>query len=57
MLKLSIKAQESITIQTQEGTITISIEGIRGKQVKVGVEAPVSINVFRTELLETMGEE
>ena len=57
MLKLSRKAEESITIQTKEGTITISIEGIRGKQVKIGVDAPMSINVFRTELLETMGEE
>lgn len=49
MLKLSRKTKDSITIQTQEGTITISIEGIRGKQVKVGVDAPKSINVFRTE--------
>lgn len=57
MLKLSRKAEESITIQTQEGTITISIEGVRGNQVKVGVDAPRSINVVRTELLETLDEE
>lgn len=57
MLELSRKTKDSITIQTQEGNITISIEGIRGKQVKVSVDAPKSINVFRAELLETLDEE
>ena len=51
MLVLSRKTKESITLQTQEGTITISIEGIRGKQVKVGIDAPPSVDVDRTELL------
>jgi len=55
MLVLSRKATESTTLQTQEGTITISIEGIRGKQVKVGIDAPRSVGVVRTELLMTLG--
>jgi carbon storage regulator len=57
MLVLSRKIKESITLQTQEGIITISIKGIRGKQIKIGVDAPRSITVVRTDLLETLNEE
>tara|TARA_R110000868_G_scaffold42266_3_gene143359 strand:- start:8 stop:178 length:171 start_codon:yes stop_codon:yes gene_type:complete len=56
MLVLSRKIKESITLQTQEGTITISIEGIRGK-VKVGIDAPQSVDVDRTELLAVSSKE
>lgn len=53
MLILSRKIKESITLQTQEGTITISIKNIKGRQVKVGIDAPQSVYVDRTELLDT----
>jgi len=57
MLVLSRKIKESITLQTQEGIITISIKNINGRQVKVGIDAPQSVYVDRTELLEALGEE
>ncbi len=57
MLVLSRKIKESITLQAQEGTITISIKNIKGQQVKIGIDAPWSINVARTELLEALGAE
>jgi carbon storage regulator CsrA len=57
MLVLSRKIKESITLQTQEGTITISIKNIKGQQVKIGIDAPLSVDVDRTELLETLNRE
>ena len=56
MLVLSRKTKESITLQTQEGTITISIKNIKGQQVKIGIDAPQSVYVVRTELLAILDE-
>jgi carbon storage regulator len=47
MLVLSRKRNESIVI---DGTIRITVVGIRGQQVRLGIEAPVSVGVFREEL-------
>ena len=48
MLVLSRKRDSSIRIGAD---IRVTILGIRGDQVKVGVEAPVAIPVWREELL------
>jgi carbon storage regulator CsrA len=48
MLVLSRKQDSSIHIGAD---IRVTILGIRGNQVKVGVEAPAAIPVWRTELL------
>ena len=48
MLVLSRKQDSSIYIGTD---IRVTILGIRGNQVKVGVEAPAAIPVWRAELL------
>lgn len=57
MLVLSRKIKESITLQTQEGTITIYIKKIKARQVKVGIDAPQSVDVNRTELLTAQSNE
>ena len=57
MLVLSRKTKEPTTLQTQEGIITIYIKNIKGRQVKVGVDAPQSVAVDRTELLAVSSKE
>lgn len=52
MLKVSRREKETITLFTDNGEITISIEAIRGRQVRVGIKAPDSVEVVRSELLQ-----
>jgi carbon storage regulator len=47
MLVLSRKLNESIIV---DGNIRITIVGIRGSHVRVGIEAPDSIPIIREEL-------
>jgi len=49
MLILTRKVGESITIA---GSIRVTVQGIRGHQVRLGVEAPAEVPIFRQELLE-----
>ena len=54
MLILSRKLDEKIQIGDD---ITITIIDIHGEQVKIGVEAPKSIKVFRQEVFEAIQKE
>ena len=54
MLILSRKIDEKIQIGDD---ITITIIDIHGEQVKIGVEAPKSIKVFRQEVFEAILKE
>ena len=54
MLILSRKVDQKIKIGAD---ITLSIIEIRGDQVKIGVEAPTSVKVFRQEVLEAIQSE
>jgi carbon storage regulator len=47
MLVLSRKLNESIIV---DGDIRITIVGIRGNHVRVGIEAPDSVRIIREEL-------
>lgn len=47
MLVLSRKANETIVI---EGNIRITVVGIRGNQVRLGIEAPDRVAIYREEL-------
>lgn len=49
MLILSRKINEKIKIGTD---ITVTLIGVSGDQVKIGVEAPKSIKVFRQEVFD-----
>ncbi|MGI9548766.1 MAG: carbon storage regulator [Bdellovibrionales bacterium] len=51
MLVLTRKAGETITI---DGDITIQIVQIRGRQVRIGVEAPKHKKVQRGELMNPL---
>jgi len=48
MLVLSRKLDESIII---DGEIRITVLSIRGNQVRLGIEAPSQVGVYREELL------
>jgi carbon storage regulator len=52
MLVLSRKLNESIII---DGNIRITIVGIRGNHVRVGIEAPNSVPIIRDELQDRAG--
>ena len=54
MLILSRKINEQIKIGTD---ITLTVIEIRGDQVKVGVEAPKHVKVFRQEVFEAIQNE
>jgi carbon storage regulator len=54
MLILSRKIDEQIKIGDN---ITITIIEVRGEQVKIGVEAPKSVKVFREEVFNAIQKE
>ncbi len=54
MLILSRKTDEKIKIGDE---ITITIIEVRGDQVKVGVEAPKDVKVFRQEVFNAIKNE
>ena len=54
MLILSRKVDEKIKIGED---ISITIIGINGDQVKIGVEAPKHVKVFRQEVFEAIQTE
>lgn len=53
MLILKRKINEEIMIGPD---ITIKILGVADNQVKIGIEAPKTIEVYRTEVLEKVKE-
>ncbi len=54
MLMLTRNINQSFIIKTNDGDIAVIISNVKGKQVRVGIEAPDSVSIWRTELL---GEE
>ena len=49
MLVLRRKPEESLVIN---GTITVTILGVEGDRVKLGIQAPPEVMIVRQELLE-----
>ncbi|GMT42570.1 MAG: hypothetical protein IEMM0002_0981 [bacterium] len=54
MLVLTRKTGESINIGDD---IKLSIIGIKGKSVKIGIDAPISTAIHRQEIYEKMKEQ
>ena len=54
MLILSRKINEKVVIGED---ITISIIEIRGDQVRIGIDAPKKVKVFRQEVFDAIKEE
>ena len=53
MLVLTRKAGETITI---DGDIVVQVVQVRGKQVRIGIDAPKSKKVHRGELLPALNK-
>ena len=51
MLVLSRKRDESIVI---DGDITITVVEIRGDKVRLGIDAPKDVGVYRSEVWESI---
>ncbi len=54
MLVITRKLEEKISIGND---ITVSILGIKGNHVKVGIEAPRQLSIYRTEVYNSIVEE
>ena len=54
MLQLTRRPNESIII---DGSITVTVVEINGNQVRIGIEAPKEVKIFREELLEKIQSE
>jgi carbon storage regulator len=54
MLVITRRLEEKITIGND---VTISVLGIKGSQVKLGIEAPRHMPIYRTEVLKSIVEE
>lgn len=54
MLILSRRKNESVII---DGKIEIAVVDIKGDQVKIGIEAPRNVKVFRSEVFQAMQDE
>ncbi len=54
MLVLTRKLGEEVSIGDE---ITIKVVSIKGKQVKLGIEAPKSLQVHRSEIYKQIQEE
>lgn len=50
MLVLSRKEGESIELVGLD--VTIRVESIRGNRIQIGIEAPKSVKVMRSELID-----
>ena len=53
MLILTRNTSESFIFETSDGTIEVTICGVKGGQVRVGIDAPDSVDVWRKELEES----
>ncbi len=54
MLILSRKPEESVMIQTQDGSIEIVVTEIATGKVRLGISAPHGCKILRKELVQTM---
>lgn len=52
MLALTRRPHESIVITCEGMDIEVVIVGVRGKQVKIGIEADKSVKIIRKEIID-----
>jgi carbon storage regulator len=54
LLILTRKVGESITIG--DGSITVSVVEVKGRQVRLGIEAPTDLPIHRQEIFDKIRE-
>lgn len=50
MLVLARNVSQSLNIYTSDGVIQVRLTGVTGQQAKIGIEAPASVNIVRSEI-------
>ena len=50
MLVLGRNVSESINIYTSDGLIQVRLVSVAGQQARIGIEAPASVNIVRSEV-------
>lgn len=50
MLILGRNVSESLNIYTSDGVIQVHLTRVRGQQARIGIEAPASVNIVRSEV-------
>jgi len=53
MLSLTRRTNESITLYTSDGIVEILLSQIKGNQARIGINAPKSIDIVRSEIINT----
>ncbi len=54
MLDLTRRPNESIRLYTSDGVIEITVNKIKGQQVRIGFDAPRSVSIVRREIDERL---
>ncbi len=54
MLILTRRIGESVKI---DGNITVTVLGMKGNQVRLGIDAPKSVSVYREEIYDRIQQE
>lgn len=57
MLILSRRIGEAIVIGEDDTLVTVTVLGVKGGQVRLGVNAPKSVSVHREEIFERIKNE
>ncbi len=57
MLILTRRVSETLVIGEGENVVTVTVLGVKGNQVRIGVEAPKHIPVHREEVFERIQAE
>jgi carbon storage regulator CsrA len=52
MLSLTRNIDQSIMIYTSDGPIKIMVRMVSGQQFRIGIDAPQSVNIVRSEIDE-----
>lgn len=54
MLILTRRPLEAVMIDHPAGLVTVTILGVKGNQVRIGIKAPTSIAVHREEIYDAI---
>lgn len=52
MLILTRREGETVILETSDGPIEVAITKIDGSQIRIGFDAPKSVNILRKEVAE-----
>lgn len=50
MLVLGRNVSQSINIYTSDGLIQVRLSSVAGQQARIGIEAPASVDIVRSEV-------